>query len=357
MRMSQTFMSTSRVETLPRTRVVDPLDDPSWDERVNQLPGATFFHSSSWAAVLKNTYGFRPCYFTQEHDNRLEALLPMLEVDSWLTGRRGISLPFTDACGPACEDASSFRSLYKTAVRHGSVRQWKYLECRGGKELLSEATPSTSYVNHLLPLVPDIGKLHRAYAESVRRAIRKAEKSQVTIEFSRELHAIKVFYSLLCLTRKRHGVPPQPLRFFEQIHKNVMLAGKGWVVLARHLGRPIAAGIFFHFGKQAFFKFGASDKQNQQLRGNNLVMSRAIEWYAQNGFTSFDFGRTAPHNQGLRHFKLGWGAIERTVDYMRFNLRTGEYLTASTEASLRIFHHLPIPLSRLVGSMLYRHVA
>ena len=38
-------------------------------------------------------------------------LLPLMEVDSWLTGRRGISLPFTDECEPLYPDAESFKNL------------------------------------------------------------------------------------------------------------------------------------------------------------------------------------------------------------------------------------------------------
>lgn len=341
-------------------RFINPLETADWDERVGRLPDATFFHSSCWARVLKETYGFQPVYFVGEQDQRLKSLLPLIEVNSWLTGRRGISLPFTDACPPLCPDAQSFRLLFDAARQYGIKRSWKHIEFRGGKEFLPDAPTATRYVGHLLSLEPDTKALFSRFSDSTRRAVRKAEKSELSVEFSRDIEAVRTFHTLLCLTRKRHGVPPQPFNFFEQIHRHVLAPGKGWVVLARHQGRPVAGAVFFHFGQSTCYKFGASDESLQHLRANNLIMAKAIEWYAQNGFGSFDFGRTSIHNTGLQKFKLGWGSTVSQIEYVRLDPRKGVFLTAHEQEeglSQRIFSRLPIPLTRLIGSILYRHAA
>jgi len=324
------------------------------------LPGTTFFHSSAWARVLIDTYGYKPVYFVSEQAQRLVSVLPMLEVDSWLTGRRGVSLPFTDECQPLVPDAPAFEALFAAARQHGISRSWKYIECRGGKEFFPDAPASTCFFDHQIILSPDSKAVISRFNDSVRRAVRKAEKSDLTLEFSHDLEAIRTFHTLLCLTRKRHGVPPQPFDFFEKIHQDVLAPGKGWVVLARHRGQPVAGAVFFHFGQRVLYKFGASDEHYQHLRANNLVMSKAIDWYGQNGFTSFSFGRTSLHNEGLRNFKLGWGSSERQIAYVRLTPGKGEFLTAPDKEggiAQRIFNRLPIPLARLIGSALYRHVA
>src|SRR5687767_6670350 len=79
-------------------RFVDPCEDPGWDARVAQFDGATSFHSAGWYRVLKNTYGFRPLYALAEYDGIACGLLPLMEVNNFPKGRRGISLPFTDEC-------------------------------------------------------------------------------------------------------------------------------------------------------------------------------------------------------------------------------------------------------------------
>ena len=81
-------------------RVSHPIDFPHWNESLRSLPGHTFFHTSSWADVLHRSYGYKPVYFTIWEGDILSALLPCMDIDSVLTGKRGVSLPFTDSCEP-----------------------------------------------------------------------------------------------------------------------------------------------------------------------------------------------------------------------------------------------------------------
>ena len=62
------------------------------------------------------------------------------------------------------------------------------------------------------------------------------------MEVSQSAEAMQEFYKLQCLTRKRHGLPPQPLHFFLNIHRHILSQNMGMIVLARHQGQPVAAG-------------------------------------------------------------------------------------------------------------------
>jgi hypothetical protein len=283
-----------------------------------------------------------------------------MEVDSWLTGRRGVSLPFTDECEPLCKDADSFRRLFEGALEYAKTRSWKYLESRGGKTWYGDVSASTSFYGHRLDLARDEAGLWAGVDSAVRRAVRKAEQSGLSVEFSQSPEAVREFHRLLCRTRKRHGVPPQPLVFFANIQRHVLAQNQGWVALARHGGVPIAGAVFFHSGTTALYKFGASDKRYQSLRGNNLVMWTAIKRYAEQGYKVLKFGRTTLENDGLRKFKLHWGAEEYRIDYLQYDLRAHRVVSGRDDFSgwySHVFRFLPIPLSRLIGAALYRHVA
>jgi len=341
-------------------QLVNPLEDSSWDGGLTGVPGLSFFHGSAWARVLHDTYGFRPAYFVRRDAGRLQCLLPCMEVDSWLTGRRGVSLPFTDVCAPVCVDRAAFPQLFDEAKQHAEARGWKYIECRGGRELLDGAVASTCYYGHRLALVHDEEVLLENVDSAVRRAIRKGHKSGLTIEITQDFGAIRAFYTLQCRTRRKHGLPPQPFRFFQNIHRHVLSRNQGFVVLARH-GRTVVAGaVFLHFGKQAIYKFGASDERFQHLRPNNLVMWEAIRWYATRDFDELDFGRSSLGQEGLRHFKLGWGTQELCIEYMRYDCQRGGFVTVNDEAfgwHNHVFQWLPVPVSRCIGAVLYRHAA
>ena len=194
----------------------------------------------------------------------------------------------------------------------------------------------------------------------MRRAIRKAEKSGVTVTVSQGLEAIKVFYLLQCKTRRKHGLPPQPFAFFQNIFQQILSKNLGMIAIASFQQRPVAASVYFQLGARAVYKYGASDKAFQHLRGANLVMWEAIKWHARHGAKTLHLGRTSIKNEGLRRFKLGWGAGEHKIEYVKYNLRESRFVTETDESTgwyNRTFNVLPMGLSRLIGAVLYRHYA
>jgi len=340
--------------------VVDPRLVPDWDLRVQALPGATFFHGASWARVLGDTYGYTPLYLIETIEGRMSAVLPLMEVRSWLTGRRGISLPFTDRVEPLCPDQASFDRLYREAEGLAALRGWKYLELRGGRHWRPLARASVSFHSHSLRLVKDTAALFLGFEESTRRAIRKAERSGLDVEFHQDQAAMREFYELVCRTRKRHGVPPQPFAFYSAIQQQVISEKSGWVVLARHQGKAVAGAVYLHAGRGAIYKFGASDEAFQSLRANNLVMWKAIQHYAVQGFESFDFGRSSLHHEGLRRFKLGWGTEECVAEYLEYHFARHEFVLGKDDTKgwhTKVFGAMPSSLSQIVGQVLYRHIA
>jgi hypothetical protein len=283
-----------------------------------------------------------------------------MEVNSWLTGRRGVSLPFTDACEPLGESSALTERIVPAVMQHGRERGWRYLECRGGKQVFKAATASQCFFSHELSLFKDEEHLFARCESATRRAIRKAQKLGVTVEVSQSLEAVRLFYSLHCQTRKKHGVPPQPFDFFCNIHKHILSRNLGIVVLARHHQELVAAAVYFHFGAQAIYKYGASDESFQELRGNNLVMWEAIKWYARRGTKVLHLGRTSIANEGLRRFKLGWGSQECGLEYVRYDLRKSRFVTGKDESVgwyNRAFNLLPVGVLRTIGAVLYRHIA
>jgi hypothetical protein len=346
--------------TGPALEAINPLEIPSWDERLADNPEASFFHGTAWLRVLQDTYGFRPVFFVRRRTGDRETVLPLMEVASWLTGRRGVALPFTDECAPLGGDPDRFQEFFSTVLDQARLRGWRYLECRGGRALFGDAPASTSFLGHRLDLRGGEAQLFAGTDPAARRAVRKAEQSGLNVTISQELGALRTFYTLLCRTRRRHGVPAQPFRFFVNIHRHVFARNQGHVVLAHLGGTPVAGAVFFHFRDLALYKFGASDETRQHLRANNLVMWEAIKWHLRAGFKQLDFGRTSIGNEGLRRYKLGWGATERRVDYVRYDLGTDNFVTVKDGACgwhNRVFRLLPISLSRLAGSLLYKHVA
>jgi hypothetical protein len=346
--------------TVTAPQPVNPADCPGWDRLVGAHPRHSFFHGAAWAATLQASYGFKPVYFTADAVGGRSSILPLMEVDSWLTGRRGIALPYTDECEPLVADAAAMRNLIEAAMAFGRMRGWKSVEWRGGRELFAEAPASLAFYGHKVVLEPDVERMFGRLESSVRRAIRKAEKNGVTVAFSQNLEAMVVFYSLHCKTRRKHGLPPQPFSFFQNIFQHILSKNLGMIAIASSQQRPIAASVYLQMGTRAVYKFGASDDSFLQLRGPNLVMWEAIKWLANHGATTLHLGRTSLGNEGLRKFKLGWGASEEIIEYIKYDLRNHTFVTETDETIgwyNRLFNVFPSGVSRLAGGLLYRHYA
>lgn len=342
---------------MTETTLINPLSDAQWDQRLPEHEKLNFFHSRAWAQVLSKTYKYRPVYVcTLKHDSIIN-LLPLMEVKSILTGKRGVSLPFTDYCEPLLSDGMSLTDILEDARQFGHGHGWDSIQIRGGA--ITDSPPQEQFYVHELNIEADPETLFKKFRSSKQRNIRKAGKQKVKIVHANDLDSVDAYYRLHCQTRKRHGVPPQPYRFFRNIYKYVIEAGKGKVILAEYENRIIAGCIFFHFNKKALYKFGASNQDYQHLRPNDLVMWEAIRWYAANGYQRFCFGRTALDNTGLRRFKLDWSAEERIVNYYRYDLKQGEYVMSDEvvkSSHKRIFQKLPIAALKLCGSVLYKHM-
>lgn len=343
----------SPVDTLSTS---NPLEIENWDALIAPHKQATVFHSRSWARVLAETYGHTPLYVGGHSATEVISVLPLMEVRSPWTGRRGVSLPFSDFCDPLAPGPD----LYSRAIALGRERQWKYLECRGDFSSWPNAKPSGRYWSHALGLQPGPGELFNRFSPAVRRAIRKAETLGLKLDFGNSLECSREFYSLHCLTRRRHGVPPQPYEFFQNITRYLLGVGHGFIVVARQETTPVAAAVFLHFGKQAVYKFGASHPLFQQSRPNNLVMWAAIRRLAEQGFDRLHFGRTSLDNEGLRRFKLGFGAEERALEYCRYDFRRNDFVQVADRAGAwhnHVFRLLPPGMLKLAGRLLYPHLS
>ena len=88
-------------------------------------------------------------------------------------------------------------------------------------------------------------------------------------------------------------------------------------------------------------------------------MWEAIKWYTRNSFTDFDLGRSDLSAEGLRRFKLGWGAEEYHIPYYRYGLRQDRFLAGSGQGtpSFQLARWMPLSLLRGVGAVIYKHIA
>ncbi len=319
---------------------MNPLVDSEWDDAIKMQPDATIFHSTAWARVLVETYGHRPCYVQMSLNGSPLALVPMMEVQSVLTRSRGICLPFSDYCAPFTFSSFGHELVTQKLQQIARERGWSYFELRSHSIIPVDVPASESYYGHFLDLRIGPEALTSNFSSSAQRAVRKAQRSGLSVSIQSSADAMAKFYKLHVRTRRRHGAPPQPQSFFTNIQRHLISAGLGFIVLVECQKGPIAAVMFFKLGRHAVYKFGASDE-------------------AEGDAETLHLGRTDKENEGLRRFKLSWGTREAEISYGKFNISADNWVGPRTHRSTlhnRIFRILPGSINKVAGAMLYPHL-
>lgn len=347
--------------TAPSCLWSNPLGDPDWDASLDRWPDATPFHASSWLRTLAECYGHRFHAAESPVDAGQPASRLLLgEVRSPLLGARLVALPFSDFAPPLGGGEYS-EPWVAAACEQGARLGCRYVEFRGLPGLAASVPSFSRYWAHELDLTLGESRLWTALAPPVRTAVRRAEKSGISVRVLPSAEAVADYYRLHCLTRRRHGAPPQPWSFFSALARNLIIPGLGFVALGYAPGDsvPCAGAVFLTGRPQVVYKFGASDERGRLLRVNNLLMWRSIQHLVQTGAWSLHFGRTDLDQPGLRRFKLGWGARESTLSYFRAAAMTRVFCPEPARregVAAMLCRLLPLPVARLAGRLLYPHL-
>src|SRR5580698_3195140 len=110
---------------------INPLLDSRWEALVGSHPRASIFHTTNWLKALKLAYGYDPLVVTTcPPGTPLTNGLVLCRVNSWLTGRRFVSLPFSDHCEPLVSNSRELDDLLLHMRRYVDVGDSKYIEIR-----------------------------------------------------------------------------------------------------------------------------------------------------------------------------------------------------------------------------------
>ena len=340
---------------------IDPIKDRRWTEFLNKHPEASVFHTSGWLEALQRTYGYEPVVFTTSPpEAELRNGIPFCRITTWLTRRRLVSLPFSDHCIPLVENSAELTCMLKSLQREVAEKKWNYAEIRAGNlHLPSEAgfVNSKAYSFHKLDLRPNVNELFRGlHKDCVQRKIHRAERERLTCEEGSEDSLLRKFYHLLLITRRRHGLAPQPVRWFRNLI--ACLGDKVKIRVASKDGRPVASILTLSHQRTLVYKYGCSDHRFNNLGGTQLLMWKAIQEAKNDRLDEFDMGRSDCDNPGLIVFKDRWGAARSTLFYLRYPLRQSQTIGEAMPGNVAkyIFAHAPDSLLAATGSMLYKYM-
>lgn len=330
---------------------------------LDRHPRSSIFHTRGWLEALHRTYGYEPVVYTTA--SPLEELgngIVFCKIDSWITGRRLVSLPFSDHCEPLVDGQEEWRFLISSIIEDTRWEGCKSVEIRPA---MTRPEPvrqvqmalSNSFFLHTVDLVPGARELFSGFHVScVQRKIRRAERERLAYVEGCSQELVGEYHRLLMVTRRRHRFPPQPLAWFKTLVD--CLAQSITIHIARRDDRPIAGIVTVSFKNHIYYKYGCADRRYHDLGGMQLLLWRAIQQGKESGAEVLDLGRSDANQKSLATFKDHWGGTRSLMTYYRYPAMDppSKFRKWTVAMARRAFTRLPDALLATAGRLVYPHM-
>jgi lipid II:glycine glycyltransferase (peptidoglycan interpeptide bridge formation enzyme) len=273
-----------------------------------------------------------------------------------------VALPFSDHCEPLVDGDEDAIELLSHACQDAAKSRYRFVEIRPlgfDRQELHSGTGfelSKSYSSHRIDLRPALQELFASFhKDCIQRKIRRAEKEHLEYREGRSEELLRMFFTLLVTTRRKHRLPPQPIHWFRNLLNcmrddlQIRLALKG--------GRPVAAIMTMTWRDTLVYKYGCSDAQFNNLGGTPLLFWKAIQAAKARDLKWFDLGRSDTDNTGLITFKEHWGAIRSPLCYWRWPAPgPRKHVDWSAALAGQVFRRMPDSVLAMTGRLLYKHI-
>jgi hypothetical protein len=327
-----------------------------WQEFVESRPESLPFHHERWINLLHEQYGFPVFIPAIIRRGEVVAGLPFMLTKTLWGRRKLIALPFTDRMPILAVDDAAAQAL-REAFANLFTPTCKTVYQRDDSTV--PVAGEFGWYRHEIDTRGGYSAIAERFAEGLRRNVRKAQRLGLACELRKDIAALNIFYRLHANTRRRLGVPVQPRRFFEGIHRHLLDNGLGFIGVVSRDSNPMAAAVFLSFHGTLIYKYGASEEHALEFRPNEFLMDCVLQMAAQDETRNLDLGITPVNQEGLLRYKRKWGGAEIPVGYASFAGMVDQSSDPSRLLALAapVIRRAPSMFCRLLGDMLYKYSA
>jgi FemAB-related protein (PEP-CTERM system-associated) len=328
-------------------------DRGRWDAFVRSSPEATVFHFTGWKRVIENVLGHPTFYLYAESGNRIEGVLPLVHVRSYLFGNALISTPFCVLGGVAARTEEARRALEDEAERLALALGVDYLEMRNPKPRRDDWRSKDLYVSFKKAIHPDpeanLNAIPRKQRAMVRKGIAAGLASEVDAGVDR-------FFAAFAESQRNLGTPVLPKRYFAALKSEF---GEDCEVLTvTRDGRAVASVLSFYFRDQVLPYYGGGPAEARELKANDFLYWELMRRSAERGVRVFDYGRSKV-GSGSYHFKKNWGFEPEPIPYRYRLVKAQDVPNVSPNnpkyrMMIEAWRRLPLSIANRLGPVLAR---
>jgi hypothetical protein len=315
-------------------RVVSPAPRDIWLETLAADPNSLIFQTPTWTDMVCAGGRYIDASRYYESIDGHHWVLPLLRSKSIASGlARQASLPKN--WGPGGVISSTNLCAEDIRMIFADIQQQPALQTvLQPNPLLSplweSAAPAgisrDARVTHILDLEGGFDAVwEKRFQSTTRTAIRKAERSNLTIEWDSSGKLIPAYFDMFMTWAMRRGrerhLPDWLVRWTnrqrdpqERFEKILQFFGDSSRIYVAFLdGEPVAATVFLVYGKHAFYYRGTSLREKANpVRANDLLQCMMIQEACRAGCRYYHMGESGGV-ESLMRFKAGFGAIPTPI--------------------------------------------
>ena len=209
------------------------------------------------------------------------------------------------------------------------------------EDLKYEAT--SSYNVYVVPLNGPSSDLWSKMHPNKRRNVKKAELAGVRVECGRTAQDFQSFLGMLKAAALRANFDPR-ISEIEELWKEFSPKGSARIFLSKWKDRDVASTFIITHGDTAYARAAGSVEDAWEVRPNDIVHWKAMEWACEQGYSWYSMGGVEypePHEGcpgwGLWRWKREWrGILERILVYSKVYLPTLRKLMDASRIGRRI---------------------
>ena len=299
-----------------RFEVVRSLSGEVWRQLLNEQPDANIFHSPDFFDVMKKATGHNPqLWAVLNGEGQVLALHTPVAVTlmdgflSRLTTRMisygGILHAHT---AESCEALDYLLQMYIQDSRQRAL----FTELRNLSDL-SALQPTLQnngfiyedHLNFLIDLQRPAEEIWSSLHSNVRTNVRKARRLGVVVREVTSLDEVPAAYAVLANVYKRIQTPLAPPSLFRAAFEILHPRGMIKLLTAHVEDTCIGASVRLLYKNVIHAWYAGAIRDYASYKANDLLNWHILEWGAQNGFESFDFGGAGKPDEeyGPRKFK------------------------------------------------------
>jgi hypothetical protein len=290
------------------------LENPGkeWDEFAFRYTDLIFYQSV-WSDALRRGLGGQPLYFCFREGGEIVAGLPGILFNFKFFKIYYSSIPFGNLLGEK-EYFPALMELVEKEFERRGIDQVRIAESPFSESYRPSSYQSLSAKVSLLDLRgADKEGIWNNYKKYIRRDVRKAEKSGVTIRSGSSGEDTRLFYDLYLASMERNRAAAKyPYQWFRVLCEGEPGKSLGTIRFAVLDERAIAGVVLVHSTTTTHYFHNGSRGESLKYCPNELLVHQSIEEAIERRASCFDFMGSDKKDLSLIHFKEKWGS--RSLD-------------------------------------------